>query len=148
MILEISSALMSIVYSGGPCPPVSLRGAPPPHSAFSLGGPCPRSRFVGPHRPTPLFHSGAPAPRSRFVGPHRPTPLFHSGPLPPVSHALHEPFFELLQLPRDAGVVHHAPDLRHEAADDRWIDARLQRHRSPRDIGKTFLNLLDARRRE
>src|SRR3989442_2351395 len=79
MILEISSALMSIVYSGGPCPPVALRGAPPPHSAFPLGGPCPPVALRGgPHRPTPLFHSGAPAPRSRFVGPHRPTPLFHS----------------------------------------------------------------------
>src|SRR5213596_1332156 len=65
-----------------------------------------------------------------------------------ISLALHESFSELLELPRDAAVVDHAADARDEAANDRRIDARLQRHRSTGDGGETLLDLLNSIGRE
>src|SRR5262245_15466987 len=116
MILDISSALMSIVYSGGPCPPVSLRGDPFAPLRCLLRGPLPPGLASrGPLRPAPLFTPGAPAPRSRFVGPHRPTPLVTWG---AALYVLQEAVLELLQLARHAGIVNDAANFRHEAADD------------------------------
>src|SRR5262245_38087448 len=75
MILDISSALMSIVYSGGPCPPVALRGDPFAPLRCLLREPLlPGRASWGPLRPTPLFTPAAPVPRSRFVA----TPSPHS----------------------------------------------------------------------